>query len=118
MTENAGKRERTIEVLRRGSRALPALRAWTADLLAQHAHAARPIAERGFSRLAEYFPPAVLNETLLVSVQRVPFPPLSTQFDLPELVELEHMSFSAITFAGVIFAHASVTAESTYFHEL
>jgi len=118
MNDEAAKKERTIDALRRGSRALPALRAWTADLLAQHAGAASSVAERGFARLSDYFPADVLKETQVVSVTRVPFPPLSAGFGLPELVELEHMSFSAITWAGVIFVHASVTAESTYFHEL
>ena len=116
--DGSEKQERTFEALRRGSLALPQLRAWTNDLVARHAAEARPIAGRGFPRLSQYFPDDLLQRTLAVNVTRVPFPPLSSEFGLSELAELEHMSFSAITFAGMIFAHTSVTAEATFFHEM
>jgi hypothetical protein len=114
----AGKREQMTDALRRGSAALPSVRAWTQDLVARHAAAARPVADRAFPRLPDYFPEDLLRTTSVVTVTRVPFPPLSSEFGLSELAELEHMSFSAITFAGMIFAHTSVAAEATFFHEM
>ena len=113
----AVKREQTMDALRRGSAAVPSLRAWVIDLVARHADA-RSVADRGFPRLPDYFPGDVLRATRVVSVSRVPFPPLATQFGLPELSEMERMPFSAITWANTIFVHTSVTSEATYFHEL
>jgi hypothetical protein len=113
----AVKREQTMDTLRRGGAAVPGIRAWVSDLVARHANAPS-VADRGFARLPDYFPGEVLHETRVVSVSRVPFPPLSTEFGLPELAEMERMPFSAITWANIVFVHTSVTSEATYFHEL
>jgi hypothetical protein len=110
--------QRTIDALRRGIRSMPDIRQWIEDLVERHAAAAAPVAARRVPRLGEYFSADLLAATRVVSVNRVPFPPLSTAYGLPELAELESMPFSAITWADMMFVHTSVMSEATYFHEM
>jgi len=77
-----------------------------------------PVADAGFLRLPLYFPASVLQETRVVRVKKVPFPPFSKAGGLPELAMLESMPIAAITFTDVIFVHADMATESTHFHEL
>jgi hypothetical protein len=106
------------DFLLRLNRLLPRARAWVQNLHAEHASQMAPAADAGFLRLPMYFPASVLQETRVVRVKRVPFPPFSKSGDLPELAMLEAMPIAAITFTDVIFVHAEMTTESTLFHEL
>jgi hypothetical protein len=105
------------DLLERTNRGLPAVRTWIDALLAEHPSQTTSFADLGFTRLPQYFPEQVLRETRRVRVARVPIPPLS-EYGLPELLLVENMGVSAITFKDVCFVHESVTSESIHFHEV
>jgi hypothetical protein len=106
------------DVLARSNVIVPQVRAWMDKLIAEHESDAVPVASLGFQRLPLYFPDDLLRATRVAAVSRIPFPPL-TQMGSRQLGELEQMSFRAITFGDVIFAHkSSLSSESVMFHEL
>jgi hypothetical protein len=106
------------DFLQRLNRLLPKARGWVDKLHAEYATQMAPVADAGFLRLPMYFPASVLQETRVVRVKKVPFPPFSKSGELPELAMLEAMPIAAITFTDVIFVHADMATESTHFHEL
>ena len=57
--------------------AYPLIAGWIKKTLAEHATAARPVASFGFSRLPSYYDEQTLVSSKVVSVPRVPMPPLS-----------------------------------------
>ena len=99
------------------NRALPRLRGWIDDLVAEHAPQAVAVATLGFHRLPEYFPDVVLRDVQVVKVRRIPFPPVGV-LGLPEFGAMEQMGITGITFGGVCFVHESFASESNQFHEL
>jgi hypothetical protein len=106
------------DFLQRLNRLLPRARAWVENIHAEHATQMGPVADAGFLRLPLYFPASVLQETRVVRVKKIPFPPFSKSGGLPELAPLESMPIAAITFTDVIFVHADMATESVHFHEL
>lgn len=96
---------------------LPRAHKWVDAIHAEHAAHAMSVAQAGFLRLPLYFPESVLNDTRVVRVKKVPFPPFS-KGGLPELAMLEQMPISAITFVDLIFVHEDMATEGTHAHEL
>jgi hypothetical protein len=105
------------DLLQRLNIALPRVRAWIADLLAEHSSRARPVDALGFQRLPEYLAGTVLSGTRAVTVDRIPFPPVAA-FGVPEFASLQQMGMAGITFTDMLFVHDSLKMESVYFHEL
>ena len=91
--------------------------AWIQGTVAELAPRSHPIGERGFERLPAYFPEPWLTQTRVVTVQRIPFPPLS-RFGLPEFASLEQMAVSGITFDRLCLVHEEQATEGVHFHEL
>jgi hypothetical protein len=97
--------------------ALPRMEAWIRGLHAAHASRAQPVSCLGFGRLAEVWPHELLEEARAVSVERVPYPPVS-DFGLPELEPMAQERWSGITFGHMYFVDQDDTTEATHFHEL
>jgi hypothetical protein len=51
---------------------------WIRQMIAQHEHSGKIVASRGFKRLPLYFSQDLLNTTKVVTISRVPIPPLSS----------------------------------------
>jgi hypothetical protein len=105
------------DVIRRLFAALPQVRAWIDQLLANHAAGARKVSTLGFNRLASCYPADLLERARVVSVERTPFPPVS-QFGLPEFAQLQRRQFDGITFKNTFFVVRGRESESLHFHEL
>ena len=105
------------DIIRRFQTALPSVRQWIDDYLNDHAEQARSVGTLGFARLSTCFPKELLERTKVVTVPRVPFPPVD-RFGLPELARVQQMSFAGITFKGTIFLQQGQTSESLHFHEM
>jgi hypothetical protein len=103
--------------LRRVNAALPQVREWMDSLRAQHASASVPVARCGFPRLPQYFSRALLDDVRVVSVSKIPFPPLA-DYGLREVADIVRMGLAAITFDDTIYVHQSLKTESIHFHEL
>lgn len=86
-------------------------------LHARYAPVAQPVSCLGFARLAEVWPRALLDEARAVSVERVPYPPVS-DLGLPELEPMAQARWSGITFGHMYFVDQDDTTEATHFHEL
>lgn len=99
------------------AQALPRMEAWIHDLHAAHASRAQPVSCLGFARLAEAWPRALLGEAQAVSVERVPYPPVS-ELGLPELGPMAQARWSGVTFGHMYFVDQDDTTETTHFHEL
>ena len=93
------------------------MESWIRDLHATHAPRAQPVSCLGFGRLAEVWPRELLEEARAVSVERVPYPPVS-DFGLPELEPMAQARWSGITFGHMYFVDQDDTTEATHFHEL
>ena len=105
------------DLLERMNRAAGAGGSWVLGLLEEHSPKARLMAEAGFRRLTDYFPESVLQETKVVQVPRIPFPPFSAM-GLPEFAAIEQLPAAGITFRNVCFIHKELASESVHFHEL
>ena len=84
---------------------------------AQHADTSQPVATLGFPRLGDYFSDAALGAARVVTVAKVPFPPI-TEWGLIEFADLSQMALSAVTYNDLIFVHQSLRTERVHFHEL
>jgi hypothetical protein len=97
---------------------LPLISGWIDKILADHAAQARPVAALGFTRLPQFYSAALLARAKVISVAKVPTPPL-TQMGLPEFADFENMIPGGITYKDTYFVHDSqITNESLHFHEL
>lgn len=111
------------EIVRRFKSSLPMLREWIDLFVQDHSSQARAISSLGFKRLPDFFHQELLEQTKVVTVERLPFPPLS-RFGIPEFAELEKAVLAQARFAGVTFQDtvfiqvSSQTSESLHFHEL
>ena len=105
------------DIIRRFHAALPSVRGWIDDYLNDHSARARAVSTLGFARLSACFPQELLERTKVVTVPRVPFPPVD-RFGLPELAPLQQMSFAGITFKNTFFLQQGQNSESLHFHEL
>lgn len=108
-----------LELVRRFHYALPALKEWIGKTLKDNRERAVPVISLGFTRLAEYFPPDLLEKTKVVEVPgKVPYPPIAS-FGLPEFQQMESVPFSGITFMDTYFVRSDmIGSESLHFHEL
>ena len=105
------------DLIRRFYTALPSIRQWIDDFLNDHAERARSVGTLGFARLSTCFPNELLERAKVVTVPRVPFPPVD-RFGLPELAPVQEMPFAGITFKDTLFLQDGQTSESLHFHEL
>lgn len=97
---------------------LPEVRAWIDRTLAVHATLARPVSTLGFLRLASYYSANLLASARVISVAKVPIPPLASM-GLAGFVEFENLDAIGITYLSSFFVrHGSERDESLHFHEL
>ena len=105
------------DIIRRFYNALPQVKAWIDGYLADHAAGARAVSSFGYKRLATCFPSELLDRAKVVSVARVPFPPVDT-FGLPEFAQMQQRVFDGITFKDTFFVQRGRESESLHFHEV
>ena len=105
------------DIIRRFHTALPGVRQWIDQLLDAHADRARAVSTLGFTRLSACFPGELLERAKVVSVERVPFPPVD-KFGLPELASMQQMSAVGITFKEPFFLQQGHASEELHFHEM
>ena len=105
------------DIIRRFDTALPQVKAWIDGLLDAHANDARAVSALGLTRLAACFPQELLERAKVVSVHRVPFPPID-KFGLPEFASMQRMSFDGITFKDSFFLQQGRASVGLHFHEL
>lgn len=105
------------DIMQRFHAALPGVRQWIDHFLDDHAAQARAVSTLGFGRLSNCFPREVLQHAKVVTLPRVPFPPVD-RFGLPELALIQRMSFAGITFKDTFFIQQGHASESLHFHEM
>jgi hypothetical protein len=105
------------DIIQRFRAALPSVRQWIDQFLLDHAPRARTVSTLGFARLSTCFPQDVLQRTKVVTLPRVPFPPVD-RFGLPELAPIQQISFAGITFKDTFFVQQGQGSESLHFHEM
>jgi hypothetical protein len=105
------------DIIRRLHIALPQVREWIDQFLDAHADRARPVSALGFARLSACFPSELLERAKIVSVDRVPFPPVE-KFGLPEFAPMQQRAFNGITFKDTFFLQQGRASEALHFHEL
>jgi len=103
--------------IRRLQVALPWVREWIDELLGSYEESTSVASEIGFTRLATCFPQDVLDRTRVVTVDRVPFPPVE-QYGLPEFEPMQQIDLDGITFKDTIFLKQGLSSEALHFHEL
>lgn len=97
---------------------LPLVLGWIDRTLADHAAAARPVNSYRFPRLPHYYPPALLAEAHVVSMDQVPVPPLAT-LGLAGFEDFENLGAAGITYRSTYFVRDDAADdESLHFHEL
>jgi hypothetical protein len=91
---------------------------WMDRLHAQHAARAVSAREAGPARLAGYFSTALLDSARVVTVESLPFPPVSA-YGLPEFQGMATPDMAGITFGDMYFVRAGhAPADGVHFHEL
>jgi hypothetical protein len=96
----------------------PVLIGWITKTIAAHAALARTVDSFGFARLPTYFPRSLLASAKVVSVDRLPMPPLS-QMGLTQFTEWERVEYGGITYLDTFFVtQQEVANEPLFFHEL
>jgi hypothetical protein len=96
----------------------PLVLAWIRKTITDHEHSATTIATKGFKRLPFYFSQELLETTKVVSVARIPVPPLSS-IGLQRFRDFESGDWEAITYIDTIFLkRARAGDEGLHFHEL
>lgn len=105
------------DLLTRIQRALPAVEEWMAELHEANAARAVPAGATGFTRMQAYFPSSLLESARAVTVDAVPFPPV-TSMGLPEFEALARMPMAGITFGHMYFVRCEHGTEGVHFHEL
>ena len=84
---------------------------------ARYVDASQPVASLGFPRLPKYCSDALLGDARVVSVGKIPFPPIA-DWGLSELADLSQMALSAVTYDGLVLVHQALRTERVHFHEL
>ena len=96
----------------------PIVLQWLEQTLRQHASATRPVSSLGFNRLPLFYHGAILADSKVVAVQKVPVPPL-TAMGLVRFADFERMETAGITYLDTFFVRTDQTwDESLHFHEL
>ena len=98
--------------------ALPVVRQWVEDTLRATGEQAVTVDRSTYPRLAQAFPPTLLNRARCIVVAgNPPFPPLS-RMGLPEFAAFEAIPISGITYRDTFFVREGRQSESLYFHEM
>jgi len=105
------------DIIRRFHAALPDLRRWIDDLLRGHERQARTVSTLKLTRVSACYPQDLLERAKMVTVDRVPFPPVD-RLGLPELAPAQRLPFQGITFKDTYFLEQGHESESVHFHEL
>ena len=105
------------DLLQRLQRALPSIGTWIDDLHARHLQASVSASATGFTRLASSLPASLLQRARAVTVDSIPFPPVSA-YGLPEFESMARMPMAGITFDDMYLVHPAHSSEGTHFHEL
>src|SRR5207244_4655378 len=105
------------DLLQRLQRALPKVGRWIDDLHAKHSQASVSASATGFPRLGSTFPASLLQRARAVTVDTIPFPPVSA-YGLREFEHMARMPMAGITFGNMYFVHPSHSSEGIHFHEL
>jgi hypothetical protein len=106
------------DIIRRFHAALPQVGAWIDRYIQTHAASARQVSTLGFKRLSVCYPKDLLERAKVVSVDRVPYPPVES-FGLPEFASMQQMPFAGITFKDTFFIQRGRESEELlHFHEL
>lgn len=105
------------DIIRRFRKALPGIRKWIDRVLLDHAPRTRTVGSLAFKRLSACYPQHLLDRAKVVTVPRVPFPPVSS-LGLPEFASLEQAPFAGITFLDTFFVQHGQGSESLHFHEM
>jgi hypothetical protein len=91
---------------------------WIQQTIAKHEHSGKIVGARGFKRLPLYFSQELLNTTKVVTVSRVPIPPLSSM-GLHRFGDFERGDFDGVTYLHTYFIKRTKAAdEELHFHEL
>ena len=97
---------------------IPPLIGWIHRTLAENAARARPVATLGFGRLPGYFSLEQLAAAKVVTVERVPVPPLKA-LGAPGFEAFETMQAAGITYLDTFLIDQRCAGdESLHFHEL
>ena len=97
----------------------PLMGAWLGKTLTDHAAAARPVASCGFSRLPRYFSDKLLASTNVVLIDKLPIPPVASEWGLTQFLEFERGDFHGVTYRNVFFLRRDQSRnEVIHFHEL
>jgi hypothetical protein len=96
----------------------PALLDWIQQTIAEHEHSGKLVAAEGFKHLPLYFSQDLLNTTIVVTISRVPIPPLSSM-GLHRFGDFERGDFDGVTYLNTYFIKRTKAAdEELHFHEL
>ena len=98
-------------------RALPMVRSWIESVRDQYVRESQPVAALAFPRLPDYFSHDLLQAARVVTVSKIPFPPI-VESGLIEFADLLQMALSGVTYGDLIFVHQSQRTERVHFHEL
>jgi hypothetical protein len=102
------------DLLRRLLDALPLMERWMDALRADHVRESVAASALGSGRLFDHYPAGMLDDTRVVTVSEMPFPPVSA-FGLPEFEPMAPMA--GITFGNMYFVRPDAP-EGVHFHEL
>ena len=106
------------DLSRRYIERLPAIQSWIQETLRVSAKARRTINSFVFHRIPEYFSEEILNTAGVVSIDRLPVPPL-TALGLTEFAGFESQQIAAVTYMNTYFVQPDhIYDESLHFHEL
>jgi hypothetical protein len=105
------------ELIQRFHLAIPGLRQWIDKTLDQYADQVKPIHSFGFNKLALHYPKELLQQSKVIEIPHVPFPPLE-RLGLPEFSYLQQFPLAGITFMDTIFLRQGQLTENHFFHEL
>jgi hypothetical protein len=96
----------------------PAVLDWMRQTIAEHEHSATIVAAEGFKHLPLYFSQDLLNTTKVITISRVPIPPLSSM-GLHRFSDFERGDFDGVTYLNTYFVqHTKSADEELHFHEL
>jgi hypothetical protein len=96
----------------------PAVLEWIQQTIAEYEHLGKIVAAGGFKRLPLYFSQDLLNTTKVVTISRVPIPPLSSM-GLHRFRDFEHGDFDGVSYLNTYFVKRTKAAdEELHFHEL
>ena len=84
------------------------MEAWIDQLNDQHSASGVPLEVKAFPRLPQYFAAILLRNTRVVSIETLPFPPV-TEYGIPEFAFMESMESVGITFSNLFFVTGAHT---------